>query len=169
MKKIELFLNVLHFCFYKWHYKLHLLANKINPVNLIHKLPFQKRKYEELDINIHKEIDKAFGDKASGISVMVSGGTLLAVEFFFFLTITIILNGLMGQYIGLPVILFVVCGILSATTTYFYVFRKDKYLLYFNRFEKWPKSDKRKYNCISLGFILVVFCLFLYSFRYLYS
>jgi len=71
MKRIENYLNILHFCFYRLHYKLHLFANKINPFNLIHKLPFQKRRYEELGIDIHKEIDKALRD-----SVYVGGAML---------------------------------------------------------------------------------------------
>ena len=166
MGKIEFFVNVLHFCFYKGHYKLHLLANKINPFQLIHKLPFQKRKYEELGLDIHKEIDKAFGDKVGGLSIMVAGGLLLAIEFFFFLTTIIILTGLIGQTIGLSIMPFLVSGVSAIIVSYFYVFRKEKYLYYFNKFEKWPKSDKRKYNYITIGFILVVFSLFIFSFRY---
>ena len=169
MKKIDFFFNVLHFCFYRIHYKLHLFANKINPFWLLAKLPFFQRRYKKLGIDIHKEVDKAFSDKVGGLSIMVAGGVLLAVLFFFFLTTIIILNGLIGPNVGLSAMLFVVCGALSAAASYFYVFRKDKYLHYFNRFEKWSKYDMRKYSCITLGFVLAVFCLFVFSFRYVGS
>jgi len=85
MKAVETYLNIMHFCFYKGHYKLHLLANKINPFLLIHKLPFQKRRYEEMGIDIYKEIDRSFGDKRFGISITAAGGILwgfLGIFFF---------------------------------------------------------------------------------------
>lgn len=56
---MENYLNIIHFCFYKAHYKLHLFIKRINPFNLIHKLPFQEKKYKELGINIHEKIDTA--------------------------------------------------------------------------------------------------------------
>ena len=68
---MENYLNIIHFCFYKAHYKLHLFAKKINPFNLIHKFPFQKRRYRELGINIEKKIDIAFGDNIFGLSTNV--------------------------------------------------------------------------------------------------
>ena len=52
------------------HYKLHLLSNKINPFRLIHKLPFQKRRYQELGIDIDEEINKAFENKEFGLNMI---------------------------------------------------------------------------------------------------
>ncbi len=159
MKRIENYLNVLHFCFYRADYKLHLFANKINPFLLIHKLPFQKRRYEELGIDIYKELDKAFGNKEYGISMTVAGGAMLGILFFFFLAaLNILLKLLLGN-ITLSALHFIFCGILTVALSYFFVFKKDKYLSYFEQFEEWGKADKIKYGLLSFAFVLMVFLL----------
>jgi hypothetical protein len=163
MKRIENHLNILHFCFYRLHYKLHLFANKINPFHLIHKLPFQKRKYEELGIDIHKEIDKAFGDKTFGLSMTVAGGALIGILFFFILADLNVLIKLLTENIALSAVHFIFCGVLSVSLSYFFVFKNDKYLKYFEMFEGWRKADKRKYSWITFAFVLAVFCLFVLS------
>lgn len=159
MKRIENYLNVLHFCFYRADYKLHLFANKINPFLLIHKLPFQKRRYEELGIDIYKEIDKAFGNKEYGISMTVAGGAMLGILFFFFLAALNILLKLLSGNITLSALHFIFCGILTVALSYFFVFKKDKYLSYFEQFEEWGKADKIKYGLLSFAFVLLVFLL----------
>ena len=159
MKRIENYLNVLHFCFYRAHYKLHLFANKINPFLLIHKLPFQKRRYEELGIDIYKELDKAFGNKEYGISMTVAGGAMLGILFFFFLAALNILLKLLSGNITLSALHFIFCGILTVALSYFFVFKKDKYLSYFEQFEEWGKADKIKYGLLSFAFVLLVFLL----------
>ena len=159
MKRIENYLNVLHFCFYRAHYKLHLFANKINPFLLIHKLPFQKRRYEKLGIDIYKEIDKAFGNKEYGISMTVAGGAMLGILFLFFLAALNILLKLLSGNITLSALHFIFCGILTVALSYFFVFKKDKYLSYFEQFEEWGKADKIKYGLLSFAFVLLVFLL----------
>ncbi len=165
MKRLENYLNVLHFCFYRAHYKLHLFANKINLFHLIHKLPFQKRKYEELGINIYKEIDKAVGNKEYGISMTVAGGALLGILFFFILADLNILLKLLSGNITLSAEHFISCGILSVALSYFFVFKNDKYLSYFEQFEEWGKADKSKYGWLTFAFVLLVFCLFILSLK----
>ncbi len=165
MEKIEFYLNVLHFCFYKSHYKLHLFVNKINPFNLIHKLPFQKRRYEKLGIDIHEEINKAFGGERAGISIMFAGGMLLGVIFLFFFSI---INSLIQVFIGdtfLSMLHFLVFILLSVITSYFFVFKNDKYLTWFKQFEKWTSSDKRRYTWFSVFFVLFVFLGFVVSLK----
>lgn len=154
------YLNILHFCFYKAHYKSHLFAKRINPFNLIHKLPFQQRRYKELGIDIQTEIDKAFGDKNFGLSMTVAGGVLLAVLFFFFLALINLFIALSGLDITLSLAHFIPCGILSVWLSYFYVFKNDKYIKYFDKFEKWTKPERRKYGWLS--FIFLIFVLFLF-------
>lgn len=151
---MEKYLNILHFCFYKAHYKSHLLAKKINPFNLIHQLPFQKRRYEKLGIDIHKSIDKAFGDKNFGLSTTVAGGLLWGGIGIFIFSLLIIFN----VPISIPYI--ISCGVLSGVISYYFVFRNDKYIEFFDRFEKWSKAEKAKYSWLTLASILAVFLLF---------
>lgn len=79
MKFLVYNLNVLHYLIYKIHYRLHLITNKINPFNLIHKLPFQKRRYEKLGINIDEQINEAFRNRDFGLSITVAGGLVSAL------------------------------------------------------------------------------------------
>ena len=166
MKRIENYLNILHFFFYRLHYKLHLFANKINPFRYLAEIPLIKKKLEEKGVmNIHKEIDKAFGNKEYGLSMTVAGGALIGILFFFFLaTLNVLLKLLIGNN-TLSAVHFILCGILSVVLSYSLVFKKDKYLRYFEMFEGWGKTDKRKYGWITFAFVLFVFCLFVLSLK----
>jgi len=165
MKKIEYYMNVLHFCFYRFDYKMHLWSNKINPFHLIHKLPFQQRRYKELGVDPIKEIDKAFGDKEYGLSMTVAGGALIGILFFFFLAVLNVLIKLLIGNITLSAVHFILCGILSVVLSYSLVFKKDKYLRYFEMFEGWGKAERRKYGWFAFAFVLSVFCLFVLSIK----
>lgn len=165
MKKIESYLNILHFCFYRFDYKLHLWSNKINPFHLVHKLPFQQRRYKELGIDPIKEINKVFGDKSYGFSMMLAGGALIGILFFFFLAVLNTLLKLLSGNITLSAAHFIFCAALSVGLSYFFVFKKDKYLEYFEMFEGWGKTERRKYGWLTFVFVLAVFCLFVLSLK----
>ena len=160
---MEYYLNILHFCFYKAHYNSHLFANKINPFNLLHKLPFLQRRYKELGIDIQTEIDKAFGDKNFGLSVTVAGGIFLAVLFFFFLSLINLFIELSGFDIAISFVHFIPCGILSIWLSYIYVFKKDKYIMYFDKFEKWTKPESLMYCWFSFCFIILTVALLIFG------
>jgi len=135
---------------------MHLLANKINPFRLIHKLPFQKKRYEKLGIDFNKEIDRAFGDKKFGLSIMVAGGILWGVLGIFFFSLLILFNLIV--YATMPHI--IICSVLSGIVCYFFVFRNDKYVEYFEKYEKWSKAEKRKYSWLTFASIIAIFLLF---------
>lgn len=155
MKTIEFYLNVVHFCYYKSHYKLHLLANKVNPFRLIAEIPVVKRRHKKMGIiNFQKEMDNVFNSKNFGLSTTFAGGFLFALMFFVFFGIFgIVRKFFTTEY--LETIHFVIFGLLSAMVCYFFVFKKDKYIKYFNKFEKWTREEKRKYS--GLTFIITVF------------
>lgn len=150
MKAIEAYLNIIHFCFYKAHYKMHLLVNKINPFRLIHKLPFQKKRYEKLGIDINKEIDRCFGDKRFGISTLVAGGIICGLLGIFFFSLLILFNLIFYA----TMLHAIICSTLSGIICYFFVFRNDKYVEYFNEYEKW------KYSWLSFASIVAILILF---------
>ncbi|RZK39951.1 MAG: hypothetical protein EOO90_16945 [Pedobacter sp.] len=156
MKVIETYLNIIHFCFYKAHYKMHLLANKINPFHLIHKLPFQRRRYEKLGIDIYKEIDRAAGDKEFGVSTIAAGGILWGGVGFLFLSFLLLFNLIVyGTMLHV-----IIVSALSGIVCYFFVFRNDKYLAYFDKYEKWSKAEKRKYSWLTFASVVAVLLLF---------
>jgi len=166
MKRIENHLNVLHFCFYSLHYKLHLFANKINPFRYLAKIPSVKKRLLEKGIaNIEDEINKAFGNKEYGLSMTVAGGALIGILFFFFLAVLNFLLKLLLGNIPLSAVNFILCAVLSVALSYVYVFKNDKYLRYFEKFEEWGKADKSKYGWLTFAFVILVFCLFILSLK----
>ena len=160
MKKIELSLNILHYCIYLLHYKLHLLFSKVNPFTLIHKLPFQKRRYAELGIDIREEIDKAFSDQRFGLSVTIAGGALIGIIFIFIMGTVQLAIRLMNLNIDFTTPYFVAFALITIIPCYFYVLGSNKYLKYFKKFETWPTAERRKNIYLSIGFIILVICIF---------
>ncbi len=155
MKTIEKFLNILHFCLYKAHYKSHLFANKINPFRLLAETPIIKRRLKKKGIiNIQTEIDKTFGDRHFGLSITVAGGFLWGIIGTFLFSLLIIFN----VPISMP--FSIICVALPAFICYVFVLKNDKYLKHFARYEKWSKAEMLKYSWITFGSIVVDFLLF---------
>ena len=154
---MENYLNILHYCFYKAHYKSHLLANKINPFRLLAETPFIKKRLEKKGIlNIQNEINKAFGDKNFGLSTTIAGGILWGAIAIFFFSLLIVFN--VFVYATMPYI--IACALLSGAICYFFVFRNDKYVEYFDKYEKWTNAEKRKNSWLTLASIVAIFLLF---------
>ncbi|MGJ1361958.1 hypothetical protein ACR78F_00760 [Sphingobacterium spiritivorum] len=147
---MEKYFNTLHFCIYRAFYKVHLFTERINPTNLIHKLPFQRKRYEELGIDIHQEINKAWGDKRFGLSTVAAGGFLWGGLALFFFSVLMMLK------VSISTLLIIGCGVGSGLICYVFVFRQDKYIKYFDRYEKWSKQEKRKYGWLTVGSVLFV-------------
>lgn len=142
------------------------MGTKINPVNLVHELPCQKRRYKRLAINPYQELNKLWGNKRSGFSVMVAGGTLLALLFFFFLTILHLFVSLFIENNLISLFNILSSTALSLTTAYFFILKKDKYLSYFNEFERWTKIEKEKYRWATVCLIVSVILFFVLSIKY---
>ena len=162
---MENYLNILHYCIYRFEYNLHLLSNKLNPILWIYKLPFFKRKFEGKGISdIEKEFNKAFANKENGLSIMVSGGVIIAIVFFLLLSLVILFKRLFSIDLTLEISHFAFIAILSIIPCYLWVFKKDKYLAYFKKYEKWSRTERIKYGVISSFFILLVILFFFGSF-----
>jgi len=54
----------------------------------------------------------------------------------------------------------IICVALSAVICYFFVFKNDKYLGYFDKYEKWSQAEKRKYGWLTVAFVIIIFLLF---------
>jgi len=161
--KLEVILNILHYCIYKADYKLRLLFNKINPFMLIHKLPFQKRRYEKLGIDINKVVNQSFSDKRYGLSVMVAGGMIVGILFLLMMAFVLTVLKLTDIDVRLRITHFLFFGITSSALCYLFVFRDEKYQAYFDDFDRWTKSERKKYAWASLAFVIGVMVLFFWS------
>ena len=157
---MEFRLNVLHYCIYIVHYKLHLILNKINPVWLLAELPFLKKRYEKLGVNIYKEVNKAFDNRRYGLSMTIAGGLLFGIFFLFIMGLSLLVIRTVNLDIVFTPPYFIIFAFLAFTVCYFYVFKNDKYLKYFKEFDKWPRPQKRKNVYLSLAFIIIVLCVF---------
>lgn len=118
-----------------------------------------------MGVDIHKEIDKAFGNNEYGLSMTVAGGALIGFLFFLFFAVSIFLIKLLTENITFPYVHFILCAAVSVVLSYIFVFKKDKYLKYFEMFEGWGKAERRKYGLITFVFALLVFCLFILSIK----
>lgn len=164
---MELFFNIIHYCIYKADLKIHLFSNKINPFVLIGKIPAVKKKFEEQNTSLLGVTNKIWGDKIYGFSIMISGSGLVIALFLIILAVFDILNGVLLNPIKSSGIPFLFCALLAYAICHFTVFKGDKYLRYFKRFEKWSKADKWQYSLLTLAFVISSFVLWLYSFRFL--
>ena len=164
---MEFWLNIVHYCFYKLDYKLHLLSNKLNPFLLIGKIPAVKRKFEEQGTSQVEVVNKVWGDKRYGFGIMLSGGALAIIIFLVILSASLIVNSLLNYPVKLSWLPFALCMALAYGFCYLMVFQKDKYIKYFKKFDKWTKQEKWKYSLVSMAFIVVVIALFIYSFRFI--
>jgi len=150
---VEAYLNILHFCFYKAHYRLRLWFDKVNPAHLLYRLPFLKRRYEKLGVNIYDEMDKVFavGNNrsvtAAGVALWVLVGLVL------FALLLVVNRDVDSNYIY-------VCGFVGFVITYFLVFRNNKYLVYFERYEKWSKEERITYGGVTLASVGAMLLLF---------
>ena len=167
IKKLELWLNIIHYCIYKADYKLHKLSNKINPFVLIGKIPSVKRKFEKQDTTHLHVTNKIWTDKRFGFGVMISGGVLIVI-------LSFLIWGLLSTFLGLFKVYFIVkpiyviaYGLVSFLVCYLLVFYQDKYLKYFKKIDEQAKHMKMIYAMVSFFFIIGSIALWLYSFRYL--
>lgn len=151
---MENYLNIVHFCLYKFLYRLHLATERFNPANLIHKLPFQKRRYKELDIDFQKSINEAWGHEVYGLSVSYAGGLFGGMIALFFFSLLMLFDQ------NISTISIIGCSLLSAGICYIFVFKNDKYIGYFKKYAKWSRVEKRQYSWLTAGSILAVFLIF---------
>jgi formate hydrogenlyase subunit 3/multisubunit Na+/H+ antiporter MnhD subunit len=152
--------NAFVFCIYLLDVKLHHLSNKINPALLLGRLPCVKRKYEKKGQNYLDEFNKVFTDKISGLSIIVSLGIAGGLIFGILISSFIIVSKVFNFYEYVPVFYFVLfCGI-SILISYFISWRRNKYLDYFEKFEKWTVKEKRRNVILSFFAIIATIAYF---------
>lgn len=147
---MERYLNIIHFCLYKAHYKLHLITKRLNPFRLLFSIPTIKRKAQKEGVNLDQSVDKAFGDKSFGLSTVAAGGFLWGGLGLFFFSVLMMLK------LAISTVLLIGCGVAAALICYVFVFRQYKYIQYFDKYKKWSKQEKWKYGWLTVGAILFV-------------
>ena len=158
---MEKIVNKIHFCFYLIDTKLHSISNSFNPFRLLYKIPYIKKRDKKLGITRDEVLNNTFTDKQFGISIMVSGGVLIAFVFLLLFSIINYSIKLFSLDFILNKEIFISISILSFLICYFLVFRNDKYLKYFKEFKRWNETKKRrnviKSVIVSLLLIIIFF------------
>ena len=164
---MERFWNLIYYFAYKGDYKLHLLFNKINPIVLLYKLNFSKRRFAKMGVdNPVKELNKSFKKEDTGISSFRAGGLMI-------LLVALFCFGMGFIYIGVLRIsrfnsnIFIIVLPITLLFNYFLLFKNNKNLEYFKEFEKMDRSDKKKWAWISLLVILSFFFFIVGSFVFM--
>ncbi len=158
-------LNILHYCIYLMHYKLHLLANKINPFILLYKLPAIKKKSEKEGIDLTETINDLYKNNENGLSIVFSGGIILFIIFIILLSLTLILIRILELNIFLKAyfFIFILLALISSRICNYLVFRKNIYLDYFKEYKNWTKKKMKRYIWLSFIFIIGVISFFIVS------
>lgn len=168
LAKIELWLNIIHYCIYKLDYRLHLLSNKINPFLLLGKIPAVEKNFREQGTSLKEFGNKFWTDRRFGFGVIISGGVLVIIVFLMIFSAILIINGVFNNPNNLSWRhLLIICTLLSYLICHILVFKKDNYLAYFRKFDKWSKREKWKYGLIAFVFVTVALALWIFSFRFI--
>ena len=162
---MEQFWNIVHYFVYKAYNNAALLFQKYNPIlwitQHIYQLPFAKRHFAKMSIDDPMKLVKTTVNKINsnyewGISSIYAGGFMnivvgfssFGLYFSYFIIKQEELNMTIFHLIGIGIIPFVV--------NYYLLFKKDKYIRYFHRFDKMTRSWKIKWAWISVGAIVVL-------------
>ena len=164
---MERFWNLIYYFAYLGDYKLHLVFNKINPVLLLYKLKYSKKRFAEIGVdNPVKKLNKSFKKFDTGISSFRAGGLMILLMILFCLGIGFIYIGLLRiRYFNSNIIIFILP--ITLLLNYFLLFRHNKYLRYFKEFEKMDGVEKKKWAWISLMVILSFFIFSIFSFVFM--
>ena len=168
---LEKLLNILHYCFYLIDVKLHFLSNKINPFVHLGNIPFLKRRIKKQGIDNPKEyiietVNDVWTNKENGFSIWTSGGVLggsFAVVLF---SLILIAEEIYSFELPEKSIVILILVIPSYLVLEIFIWRKDKYLKYFDEFEKWSKKTKRRNVLLSFGYLIGVIIFFFWSLFY---
>lgn len=142
---MEKALNSFLYCIYLMDVKLHYLFNYINPGMLILYVPFIKKKWERKNQDPIKEWNKFYIDKVHGFSIWRAQGIVGGVIFLILISSVFLISRIFNFYENISKLHFMICAGLSMVISYLYVLKNDKYLDYFEQYEKWPNSQKRKW------------------------
>lgn len=160
---IEQFWNTVYYFAYKFDGKASFCFLKFMGVFKLYDAPFMRKRFKtkfgiEDPVKYLVNVNTNFRVGANSI---VASFVMQAIIFVFLFALQIIY---LYIFIEMPTpeeILFpiVFWGILSGCINYSLLFRKDKYVQYFKKFEKQPREWKVKWAWISAGVILFPFVL----------
>lgn len=138
------------------------------PVLLFLRNKHIKKAYQKRGVaDPEKTVRRVLVDRKNSTIVWLTDGFMCILIMIIFFTIVNLLSAAVGTMLmaNLNKIVFVaVCLILTMGFNYIVLWKNDKYVDYFEKFEKEPKVKKRKWAWISFGVVVGIFLLMILSF-----
>jgi uncharacterized BrkB/YihY/UPF0761 family membrane protein len=124
----------------------------------MHKIPFIKRLDERKGVNIEKGLNEAFRNPKHGLSAIRSFGLLFSLPFFLCLGFSNLYFVFIHSKANLKIYHFIIFALISLIVNHFLVFKHKEYLVYFKKFAKMPRNEKRKWAWVS--FVIIIGIIF---------
>lgn len=160
---MEKVLNIFHYCIYLFFNKFHLFNNKFNPIFLLYKLPYFRKKHKKNNFDPVKVQNELWMNKENGINIWISDGVLSGIFSIIFLSLFFIITRTFSILHNMPKLYFLIFVAIGLYISHIYVSKGDKYLTYYEEFEQWTKGQKRKYMILSFLAIIGTIALFFAS------
>ena len=168
VKRIEIGLNILHYVLYRFDRRLHLWSNRINPAMLLGRIPRIKQNLQKQNTTLDEVTNTIWMDEKHGLGMIIVGVYIIFTLTFIIWILFLIVNKLIfpNGFFSIRT-LFFSCVLVSYILIHFLVWRKNKYLHYFEEFKKWTKKEKRKYKLYCGLFIAFSMVCLVLSFKLL--
>jgi len=167
--------NHVHYAIFNFYKKVYKILSYIDPFRLFYKIPVIKKFYAKGGIDdMNKFTDEIiFNNKLSGLHIVWAGiqmgGLIILLEYGFFNIFQTVIKKPVIQYIWesnnfYKLIFIALLLIIPWMINEKLLFKNDKYITYFEEFDKQPKYLRRKWNWISFTIIIMIFSFFILSF-----
>ena len=147
MKKIELFLNIIH---YQW-FRFELWSTEIiqYPFILMMRPMYNTKWYKRRTgwDDPEKEIKKALRDPENSVNSILAGGAIGGLIYLYLWGIAILISAMFKVF--LPKWAFVLAFVVALIINYFLIWKDDLYLKYFKEFDKKSKTWQKKWSWIT--------------------
>lgn len=168
MDKMVWFWNLIHFSLFRWERYASRLFNY--PVRRLLRNEKVKEQYAKRGVsNPEKLVVNAVNDPEIGINSILAGGQMYILICLIGLGVLFIYTAIVGHYIKIELLHVLAILIPSFAINYFALFKGDRYLKYFQQFDRMPKADKMKYGWISFLVVLSIWLFAIGSFIFMTS
>jgi|688.fasta_scaffold282211_2 hypothetical protein len=167
-KVVEFYLNVVHYCIFKFLNRLSKAIDKINPFMYLEKIPRIKRNFEKHGTSLTEVVNKTWLDEERGFNIMYSTAIVTSLIFFYIYSFLLIINNLLFLTSNISWNSIFFFSIIPAYLIYHFALDKNqKYISYFRKFDKKTKEIKRGYAIFSFLIILFSILMFILSFQFI--
>lgn len=168
MKKLVYVWNRLYYGLFLYHSWTQLLWHRILwviPIGFLCRVGLLNREKHD---SLNKEVARSLTDERLSVVLLISDATMLAFTTLIVCTIANLTSVLIPS--ASPAFLsrgafILVTAVLIVPINYFALWRKDKYLEYFDKFRSSSSSTNRTWAIVSICAVLLALVLFVYSLR----